>query len=106
MTGDCYKANANKILFDAKFQDATLVHGVPLLAGDGLPFGHCWIELDNVCYDFSNGKEFEVEKNLYYEVGGMPVKGYTNFHYTKKDVQKNVLTIGHYGPWEDTGVTR
>ena len=33
-----------------------LVHGVAILARDGKPFGHCWIERGNQVLDYSNGK--------------------------------------------------
>ena len=107
--GNCYKANANKILWDAKFQDAVLIHGVVKNGKDNKPMGHCWIELDGVCYDFSNNKEWEVKKAVYYIAGWIntyQAGGYTNYKYTKKQVQENILTIGHWGAWEDTGCQR
>ena len=41
--GDCYEANAKKILFDAKFEKATLVHGVAMNSQYNKPMGHFWI---------------------------------------------------------------
>lgn len=98
--GNCYEANANKLLWGKEFQDKKLVHGVAINQNDYQAMGHCWIEDDNYCYDYSNGKTLKVEKNLYYEIGCMPIQGYKNHAYSLKEVRENVLNYGHYGPWE------
>ena len=107
--GNCYEANAKKILFDAKFEKATLVHGVAMNSQDNKPMGHCWLEIGDTCYDFANEKAWEVEKALYYEVGLVKTYlagGYKIYKYTKKQVQENIVTIGHWGAWEETGCQR
>jgi len=43
--GDCYAANGRWMIGKKNYQ---LVHGVAILASDGKPFGHCWIEYGNM----------------------------------------------------------
>ena len=44
--GDCYAANGREII--GADDSARLVHGVGILQTDGKPFGHCWVEKENV----------------------------------------------------------
>ena len=86
MAGDCYQANAKELMYDSKFKNAVLIHGIALLSSDKKPFGHCWIEKGNTVYDFSNGKNLKVSKKVYYALGHIPVDGYKNHKYKIKDV--------------------
>ena len=56
MAGDCYQANGNFIISQMNDKAFKLCHGVAILATDGRPFGHAWIEKGNLVMDFSNGK--------------------------------------------------
>tara|TARA_Y100001963_G_C6576562_1_gene351371 strand:+ start:195 stop:521 length:327 start_codon:yes stop_codon:yes gene_type:complete len=107
--GDCYQANGRHILnqsFVKKGKGLVLVHGVALLSSDGKPFGHCWLEKGNTVLDFSNGKNIKLHKSVYYNLGGIPVKGFKTYKYKLDEVRKKVLQTGHWGPWERTGAKR
>ena len=100
MAGDCYQANAKELMYDSKFKNAILIHGIALLSADKKPFGHCWIEKGNTVYDFSNGKKIKINKNVYYNMGGIPVKGHKNYKYKLEEVRIKILKTGHWGPWD------
>ena len=98
MKGDCYAANGRWMIGqDDSYQ---LVHGVAILATDGKPFGHCWIEKGNQVLDFSNGKKILMNKKKYYELGGIPVKPYKLYKYTYLEMAKKLLQTEHWGPWD------
>ena len=62
MAGDCYQANGNFIISQMNDKAFKLCHGVAILATDGRPFGHAWIEKGNLVMDFSNGKNKALPK--------------------------------------------
>jgi len=101
--GDCYDANGRYIIdqkIGGKPQGLKLVHGVAILQTDGKPFGHCWLEKGNEVWDFSNGKNIRLPKELYYALGRIPVHGYKLYKYTADEVAKFIVKTGHWGPWE------
>ena len=59
--GDCYAANGRWMIGKKNYQ---LVHGVAILASDGKPFGHCWIEYGNMVFDFTDGRKIKLSKNI------------------------------------------
>jgi hypothetical protein len=101
MAGDCYQANCNHILYTDSNKKYLLCHGVAILQTDGKPFGHCWLEVGDKVEDYSNGNEFSISKDLYYRLGGIPVKGYAKIYkYTKEEARKKIVETGVWGPWE------
>ena len=98
--GDCYQANAKEIMYNSSLKGAVLIHGIALLSSDKKPFGHCWIEKGNTVYDFSNGKNIKINKNVYYNMGGIPVKGFKNYKYKLDEVRIKIVKTGHWGPWD------
>ena len=103
MSGDCYEANGRHLLnqgFVDKAGGYVLVHGVAILSTDGKPFGHCWIEKSNTVYDYSNGKNINIPKKVFYSLGQIPAKGYKNYVYKFKDLRKQVFKYEHWGPWD------
>jgi hypothetical protein len=50
--------------------------------------------------DFSNGKKKALPKKKYYELGGIPVKGYPVYSYTAREAAKKMVDTGHWGPWD------
>jgi hypothetical protein len=83
-------------------KNCMLVHGMPTLQSgehEGKPFGHCWIELSGrIVFDYSNGRDLQLEKSKYYELGKINKKKI--FKYTAREVQLNVLKHKHWGPWD------
>ena len=104
MRGNCYEANARKMLLGDGYQDCVLVHAVVRNALDGEPMGHCWLERGDAIYDFSQANtrpDLKIEKVLYYELGGIPVAGYEDrCEYTIDQVREKVAETGHWGPWD------
>ena len=98
MAGDCYAANGRWMI--GQDDSYRLVHGVAILATDGKPFGHCWIEKGNQILDFSNGKKIRLSKKKYYELGGIPVKGHKLYKYKYLEAAKLMVKYEHWGPRE------
>ena len=95
--GDCYAANGRWMIGKDGYQ---LVHGVAIMARDQKPFGHCWIEKGSMVYDYSNDNKIKLPKKRYYELGGIPVKGYPLFKYKYLEAAKLMVKSAHWGPWE------
>ena len=105
--GNRYEANANAMYKDKKiFKDAELVQGVVINSVDKKPMGHCWIELGDVVFDFSNSKSYKGRKEKYYELGQIPVKKYKYHRYSFMDMCKQLVKHETYGPWKKTGCNR
>jgi len=98
MAGDCYAANGRWMI--GKDDSYRLVHGVAILASDGKPFGHCWIEKGGTVLDFSNGKDIKISKKKYYELGEIPVKPHKLYKYTSEQMGLQILKQKHWGPWD------
>ena len=98
MAGDCYSANGREMI--GRDDSYRLVHGVAILARDGKPFGHCWIEKGNQVLDYSNGKNLKINKKKYYELGGIPVKPYKLYKYTSTEMAVKMIKTEHWGPWD------
>lgn len=99
--GDCYQANGRKItdiLIKGKGPMWKLVHGIVINQADHLPMGHCWIENNEMVLDFSNGREIEMPKMLYYALGNIVESDCIK--YTAEEVRHWILETGHWGPWE------
>ena len=77
-----------------------LVHGVAIMVRDQKPFGHCWIEKGSMVYDYSNDQKIKVSKKKYYELGGIPVKGYKLYKYNWEQMGKLMIKNKHWGPWD------
>ena len=55
---------------------------------------------NSLVMDFSNGKKIALSKKKYYELGGIPVKGYKVHSYTGKEAANKMVKLGHWGPWD------
>lgn len=95
--GDCYPANGRKIL-DMK-KSARLCHGFARLQ---IPpyklFGHAWIEDGNTVYDYSNGKNIKIDKDMYYALGQIQNKNVKR--YTAEESAIKMVTLKNWGPWK------
>jgi len=111
--GDCYEANARMLTgmahgrkspFKQKQIDngeIKLVNGSPSLTGGphrGKKFGHAWLESDDTVWDFSNGKEIKMPKELYYVLGKIDKRD--NHYYTVNEARMKMVDVGTFGPWD------
>jgi len=113
--GDCYDVGAyfilgwsdswpehvhDTMLCLAGDKDLRLCHG--MVTGpeeiDFLRHGHCWLEIDDVLFDFSNGHSLVTRKDTYYKVG--KIKETEVKRYTRAEVQVMIAQHEHFGPWE------
>lgn len=76
-----------------------LAHGVAINEADNLPFSHCWIELDNLVFDFSNDRDLKINKSTYYTKGKIDPK--TVILYTAEQVMDKILKTHNWGPWDE-----
>lgn len=79
-----------------------VVHGEVKGQGaiEGLKYGHAWIEDDVNVYDWSNGRELDFPKEIYYLLGGIEDKKGKLFKYTFDEARRKMLDTGHYGSWD------
>lgn len=79
-----------------------VVHGEVTGQGaiEGLKYGHAWIEDDVNVYDWSNGRELDFPKEIYYLLGGIEDKKGKLFKYTFDEARRKMLDTGHYGSWD------
>ena len=95
--GNCYEVNGRWMIGKNGYK---LVHGVAMNQKDGKSMGHCWIEKDDLVYDYSNDKELIIHKEIYYEIGQIQFDGHKLYKYNYKDMGKMILKHEHWGPWE------
>lgn len=96
--GDCYRAAANLIMDHTLPlpEDALMLAHGTVTSNEKLgPFGHAWVETEDYCFDFSNGKEVLMPVPEYYRRGGIVDVTY----YTPQEARMKMLETRHYGPW-------
>ena len=103
--GDCYQAGGRLIMSYFGDKNAKLVHGMVSGQGqlEGVRFGHCWVEVGDKVLDHSNDQKRELDKQLYYLLGRIDPK--ECHYYTPEEASKKMVDIGHFGPWDMTGLT-
>ena len=92
--GDCYRIAANNVI-DNKY--LLLCHGIVSGQGKlkGKRIGHAWNELQDMVFDFSNGRQIIIRKEKYYRIGKIKkVK-----KYTRDEAIKLMLIYKSLGPW-------
>jgi GNAT superfamily N-acetyltransferase len=107
-TGDCYEAAARYLMDNAigmgvkePNNNLRVVHGEVAMQGPhtGKTMGHAWIEDGDNVIDQSNGRDFRMPKNVYYQLG--KINELNNFHsYTPEEARGRLIDLQHYGPWD------
>lgn len=111
--GNCYEVAGN-IAMDSKMpkslrNKSTNFNGTPYVvhaqvtgqgAIDNVKYGHAWVEDDVFVYDFSNGRELIIPKELYYFIGQVEMKKPIYYKYPFDVAVEKMLSSKHYGPWE------
>lgn len=102
--GDCFPVAARI----AEATGATLCHGRPIGTGGevaGVRYDHAWVEFDHpvdrdasLVIDQSNGLNIQCRRSTYYELGSIDPADVAR--YTPEEAARNMVTTGHYGPWE------
>jgi hypothetical protein len=97
--GDCYPT-AFHLVVDER-PDALVVHGEVDGQGPafGERFGHAWVEDGDTVLDYSNGLAVEMDRDRYYEVGGIDEAEV--YRYDRREAMVEALRTGVYGPWAD-----
>lgn len=100
--GDCYEAAylLAKQLNDAG-APAIVCHGI--VTGNAEPvigkrFGHAWVEMGDVVFDNSNGRETATRRARYYQNGTIDPSEVRRYEW--QDAMLWALRTRHYGPWE------
>lgn len=108
--GDCYEVagrmailglskapNGEKFLGNPK-----VVHGEVEGQGKikGIRYGHAWIEDDVYVYDFSNGRNLMLLKEVYYYLGKIIQDKPKLYKYTFRQAREKMIETGEYGPWD------
>jgi len=108
--GDCYQVtgrialdNSEKAPNGEKYMGTPkVVHGEVEGQGkiEGLRYGHAWIEDNVYVYDFSNGRDLMILKEIYYYLGKVKQEKPKLYKYTFKEARNKMLESGHFGSWD------
>ena len=108
--GDCYEvAGRMAILGTNKAPNGEKFLGKPMIVqGEvegqgkitGLRYGHSWVEDDVYVYDFSNGRNLMILKEVYYYLGKINQNKPKLYKYSFEEARKKMLETGDFGPWE------
>jgi hypothetical protein len=103
--GDCYQAGGRLIFNFFGEKNVKLVHGMVSGQGalEGNRFGHCWVEHKDKVLDHSNDRKQELPKDIYYLLGRIDPN--ECHYYTPEEAAKKMTDIGHWGPWDMSGLT-
>jgi len=112
--GDCYESAFHRLMeYERRGETAYLVHaevsGQEELAGRR--FGHAWVERVVeigasatarfvMVEDHSNGREIELPRGFYYDVGCVVEEPGKWAKYTYREAARWATRTGHYGSWE------
>jgi len=106
--GDCYYASGQLIMRD--FLNKIDYKGTPYLVhaevqGQGeisdIRFGHSWIEDEDMVYDYSNNRELQIPKHIYYLMGDVKTDNPKKYRkYTFDEARAKMVESGHYGCWD------
>ena len=105
--GDCFQAAFNWALaLDVEDYDKAklcqgMVHGQGPL--EGKKFSHAWCEMEGTVYDYSNRRQVEMPKPVYYHLGR--INESTVFKYPIAKSFGKAAKARHYGPWDFKGDT-
>ena len=98
--GKCYELNGRWFQDHLHLPNINLVHGEVMGQGalSGIPYAHCWVELEDVVIDLTIPPQC-VRKEVYYRVG--QIDRQNNKHtYDRDTFLDKVLTHKHWGPWD------
>jgi len=99
-TGNCFEAALDYLLmhYDASL---VLVHGI--VSGQqrltGRRFCHAWCERGDIVYDYSNGRQIVMPREVYYRIG--QIKHDQCCFYTQQQARACCLHHETYGPWDE-----
>lgn len=106
-TGDCYLVSG-RIVLELSNKEINYI-GTPYLVHaevqhsqlKNIRYGHAFIEDDVFVYDFSNGRELVVPKQLYYHFGDINPKDEKKYRkYTFKEAKKKMYETENFGCWD------
>ena len=126
--GDCFESAVrvmNDVLSSEDKKTAKICHGVPMGQGkiEGIRFDHAWVEVTRktdfgdadpsdpqvkfmmerfptqvIVYDYSNGRELQMPRELYYAIGQIDSDDVKRF--SAQEAYNQMSKKGFYGPWE------
>ena len=106
--GDCFKANGLAIIDSCfptfingiPFPELQLVHGVAVLRIEPYTkYVHCWIELSDSVFDYSNDNFILIQKERYYEPGQINPDNVVR--YTRQEFSELIYEHNDWGPWDE-----
>ena len=108
--GDCYEvAGRMAILGLSKAPNGEKFLGKPMVVhGEvegqgkikGIRYGHAWVEDDVYVYDFSNGKNLMLLKEVYYYLGKINKDKPKLYKYSFSEARQKMIETGDFGPWD------
>jgi len=104
--GDCYVKAGSFCLLPNSYDfigEPYLVHAEVRGQGkiEGLRYGHAWVEDDENVYDFSNGREIIMPKQIYYYFGDVKTDNPKKYRrYTFPEARDKMLKTSNYGSWD------
>lgn len=107
--GDCYIVAGRFAMNNVDSIGGNSFEGTPYLvhaqvhgqgALQGIPYGHAFIEDDEWIYDFSNGRELIIPKDIYYLIGKIQTTKPRHYKYTFEEAKRKMVETGTYGSWD------
>lgn len=97
-TGDCFEAAVYLMQWLPQELNPIIVHGEATGRGkiEGIQHAHAWVEVDDRVFDFSNGKEVVIDKDVYYAIGRVK----NTVRYSQSEANAAMLNVGTFGPWD------
>ena len=104
--GDCYVKAGSFCLLPNMHEfigEPYLVHAEVRGQGkiEGLRYGHAWVEDDENVYDYSNGRQIVMPKQIYYLLGDIKTDNPKKYQkYSFPEARAKMLKTKHYGSWD------
>jgi predicted ABC-type ATPase len=104
--GDCFVKAGSFCLLHNSYDfigEPYLVHAEVRGQGkiEGLRYGHAWVEDDKNVYDFSNGREIIMPKQVYYYYGDIKTDDPKKYQrYTFQEARDKMSKTKNYGSWD------
>jgi hypothetical protein len=104
--GDCYLKAGSFCLLPNMHEfigEPYLVHAEVRGQGkiEGLRYGHAWVEDDENVYDYSNGRQIVMPKQIYYLLGDIKTDNPKKYQrYSFPEARAKMLKTKHYGSWD------
>jgi len=100
--GDCFNVAGRAMLEQTHGKEAKLIHAFVSGQGPlkGVRYAHAWNEVGNVVFDYSNGRNLELPKEFYYQLGEVSEAEGEYAIYNLTEAFSKFAEHMTFGPWD------